>query len=236
MPHATQIAFALFTHIGGEQDRHGGREFRVAHGSCDGEQRRESGSVIARAGSEDAGVDLGGFSGSVGGKYSVEMGGEQNARGVCRLRRIRCGREFGERVARIIDMGIGQPELLEALDEPGRAGGLAEGRRGYAKQFELPAAHLLLLQVQPVERTMDGGGGGKPCDAKLGRGVHRGSPVAVCGLSVSGYSTWCRKRPVGGAVGPAADRLRAAITAEIDSGARRCAPHWTKVPTRLRTM
>jgi len=58
---------------------------------------------------------------------------------------------------------------MEAIEEPGGAGGFAEGRRGNADDFELPLAELRLVEMQPVERAMHRGEGGEACDAALGR-------------------------------------------------------------------
>jgi len=130
--------------------------------------------------------------------------------------------EFGEGVTCVVEMDVGEAEVSEAVEEPGGAGGFFEGRRGDSNHFELPLAELRLVKVQPVEGAMDGGKGCEARDTTLrvGGGGHQ-------------YSTSTRKRPRAGAVGPAAERLRAARMVGISSG-------WkvgsTKVPTRLRTM
>jgi len=60
--------------------------------------------------------------------------------------------------------------LLEAVEEPGGAGGFAEGWGGDADQFELPLAELGLMEVEPVEGSVHGGEGGEAGDAALGGG------------------------------------------------------------------
>jgi hypothetical protein len=88
---------------------------------------------------------------------------------------MRCrwgGWEFGEGVAGCVDVGVGQAELLEALEEPGGAGLLAEGWGGDAEHFEVPFAELGLLEVQPVKGAMHRWGGGEARDAELGGGGH----------------------------------------------------------------
>ena len=59
---------------------------------------------------------------------------------------------------------------MEAVEEPGGAGGFAERRRWDANDFELPLAELGLVEVQPVEGAMHGGESGEACDAALGGG------------------------------------------------------------------
>src|SRR5271168_3567522 len=99
--------------------------------------------------------------------------------------------------------------------------------------------------MQPVEGAMDGRESGETSDALVGFGVsgvvhldhllglvYHDSRSGECG----GYSTDTRKRPLAGAVGPAAERLRAARMPGVASTSRRLAPMSTKVPTRLRTM
>lgn len=140
--------------------------------------------------------------------------------------------EFGEGVAGIVEVEVGETEGLEALEEPGGAGGFAEGWGGDADELKLPLAELGLMEVQPVEGAVDGGESGEAGDAALGGGGgwHQGW------ASASLYRTSTRKRPRAGAVGPAAERLRAARILGMASGERRLAAASTKVPTRLRTM
>ena len=57
---------------------------------------------------------------------------------------------------------------MEAVEEPGGAGGFTEGWCGDADQFELPFAELRLVEVQPMEGAMDGCEGGEASDAALG--------------------------------------------------------------------
>ena len=59
---------------------------------------------------------------------------------------------------------------MEAVEEPGGAGGFAEGWGGDADEFELPLAELGLVEMQPVEGSVDGGEGGEAGDAALGGG------------------------------------------------------------------
>jgi len=173
MAHAAEVAFALFPDVGGEEDRNGGGEFGVPHGGGEAEQAGEAGGVVAGSGSEDPGVDLGGLSGSSRGKDGVEVGGEEDD-----LRGSRVGtlgrrtREFGEGVAGGVDVGVGEAELPETVEEPGGAGLFAEGWGRDAEKFELPLAELRLVQMQPVERAMHRGCGGEACDAELGGGGH----------------------------------------------------------------
>lgn len=58
--------------------------------------------------------------------------------------------------------------MLEALEEPGGAGLLAKRWGWDAKNFEMPAAKLRLMQVQPVERAMHRWIGGQASNAELG--------------------------------------------------------------------
>ena len=60
--------------------------------------------------------------------------------------------------------------MAEAVEEPGGAGGFAEGWGGDADEFELPVAELRLVEVQPVEGAVDGGEGGEAGDAALSGG------------------------------------------------------------------
>ena len=78
--------------------------------------------------------------------------------------------EFGEDVAGVVEVDVGEAEGVEAVEEPGGAGGFAEGWGGDADDFELPLAELRLVEVQPVEGAMDRGEGGEAGDAALGGG------------------------------------------------------------------
>ncbi len=141
------------------------------------------------------------------------------------------GQQFGEGVAGFVEVDVGEAEVTEAIEEPGGAGGFAEGGGGDADEVELPLAELGLMEMQPVEGAVDGGEGGEACDAALGGdGGHQES------TSASEYRTSTRKRPRAGAVGPAAARLRAARMWGMESGGMRPVPASAKVPTRLRTM
>jgi hypothetical protein len=84
------------------------------------------------------------------------------------------------------------------------------------------------MQVQPVEGAMDGGSGGEAGDAEVGGGGHKAGSLGFEG-SRAGYSTETRKRPRAGAVGPAAERLRAARMAGWSRGRR-----WRRFRRRCR--
>ena len=72
-------------------------------------------------------------------------------------------------------MGIGEAEVVEAVEEPGCAGGLVEGWGGDVDEFELPFADLGLVEMQPVKGAMNCGESGEMADATLsgGRGGHQ---------------------------------------------------------------
>ena len=59
---------------------------------------------------------------------------------------------------------------MEAVQEPGGAGGFVECGRGDADELELPLAELGLVEVEPMEGSVDGGEAGEACDAALGEG------------------------------------------------------------------
>src|ERR1700743_3674467 len=82
---------------------------------------------------------------------------------------IGCG-ELCEDVAGAVEMNVGQAEGMEAVEEPVGARGFAEGRSGDADDFELPLTELRLMEVQPMECTVNRGEGCQPCDAALGSG------------------------------------------------------------------
>ena len=91
------------------------------------EQSGEAGGVVADAGGEDAGAVLvfGGFGGGAGGEDGVEVGGEEDDRagGSEFEARVRDSRaEFGEGVACVVEVDVGEAELVEAVEEPGGAG------------------------------------------------------------------------------------------------------------------
>ena len=65
--------------------------------------------------------------------------------------------KFGEGVAFVVEVDVGEAELAEAVEEPGGTGVLGEGRGWDAEEFELPLAELWLVEMQPVEGAMDGG-------------------------------------------------------------------------------
>ena len=77
------------------------------------------------------------------------------------------GGQFGKDVAFFVDVDVGEAELLEAVEEPGGAGGFAEGWGGDADDVELPLAELRLVEMEPVEGAMDRGECGQARDAAL---------------------------------------------------------------------
>ena len=105
-----------------------------------------------------------GFAVGSGGEDGVEVGGDEDAGSRdcwSRLRMerggSRCLGQFGEGVACFVDVDVGEAEGLEAVEEPGGAGGFAEGWGGDADELELPLAELRLVEMQPVEGAVDGG-------------------------------------------------------------------------------
>jgi len=66
----------------------------------------------------------------VGGEDGVEMSGEKNAGSRAQGRGFRA--QFGKDVAGLVEVRVGQAELLEAVEEPSAAGGFAEGWGGDA--------------------------------------------------------------------------------------------------------
>jgi hypothetical protein len=93
----------------------------------------------------------------------------------------RCWGKFGEDVACVVEMAVCEAELMEAVKEPGGAGGFVEGWGGNADDVELPLAELWLVEVQPVKGSVDGGEGCQAGDAALGGGGggHQDSASAV---------------------------------------------------------
>jgi len=83
-----------------------------------------------------------------------------------------CGGEFGQSVAGLVNVRIGEAERMESLQKPRGARLLAERRSGDAQDFQLPPAELQLMDMQPMERAMDRRGGGEARDAKLSGGGH----------------------------------------------------------------
>jgi hypothetical protein len=63
---------------------------------------------------------------------------------------------------------VGEAEVLEVFEEVVGAGGFVEGWGRDADQVELPLADLGLVDVQPVEGSVNGGEGGEMADALLG--------------------------------------------------------------------
>ena len=178
--HAAEIAFALFAYIGGEDDGDGWGDLRVTEGRGNGEKSGEAGSVVADSGGERCGGCLffGGIMGVPAGK-TVSRWAERRIQGVvCDdrprikadqvfVRFLFCRAEFGEGVAGVVEMDVGQAELLEALEEPGGACGFSEGWGGNADEFQLPLAELGLVEMQPVKGAMDSGEGCEARDAAL---------------------------------------------------------------------
>ncbi len=227
MAHAAQVADALFADVCGEEDGDGWLDLGVTERGGEGEQTGEAGGVVADAGSLDTGAvgRLARLAGDTCREDGVEVGGEQET-GAAGAGRCVSGRraELGEDVAFVVEVRIVEAELPEAVEEPCGAGLFAEGWCGDADELELPLAKLGLVEMQPVEGSVHGSERSEPGDTALGGGDgHQ-------------YSTSTRKRPRAGAVGPAAERERAARIPGMESAVRRPAPMSTKVPTRLRTM
>ena len=139
------------------------------------------------------------------------------------MRRIRG--EFGQDVAGVVEVDVGEAELLEAVEEPGGAGGFAEGWGGDADDLELPLAELGLVEVQPVEGAVDGGEGGEACDAALGGGGRR-----VIVLDLDEEEAACGGGGAGGAAVAGGEDGWDCVGGDAVAAAS------TKVPTRLRTM
>ena len=87
--------------------------------------------------------------------------------------------EGGEGVAGGVEVGVGEAEGGEAVEEPEGAGLFAEGWGRDAEDFKMPLAELKLVEVQPVERAVDGGEGGEARDAELGGGGHNSGQFSV---------------------------------------------------------
>ena len=143
-------------------------------------------------------------------------------------------------------MHIAEPELAEALEEPGRAGALAEGGRRDGEHLQQPLPQLRLVQVQPMEGAVDRGQGGEPADALVGfgvRGVVRLDHLLRLVYHESrfrGSAADTRRRPGTARVPAPWDRrprgcARPGCSGMASAGRRR-APMSTKVPTRFRTM
>jgi hypothetical protein len=169
--HAAEVTFAFFAYVGGEEDGDWRLDVGVAKGGGEGEQGGEACGVIADAGGEDA-WGFGIFDGVTGGSCGedgVEVGGDEEAG-----RRLglfcRGGCEFCEDVAFVVEVDVGEAELVEALEEPGGAGVLGKGGRGDADQFKLPEAELRLVQMQPVEGAVNGGEAGEAGDSTVSGG------------------------------------------------------------------
>ena len=81
MTHATEVAFAFFTYVGGEEDGDGRGDVGIAQGGDDGEEGGQAGAVVADAGGVDAGsvVLFEGLNEGAGGEDGVEVGGEEDA-------------------------------------------------------------------------------------------------------------------------------------------------------------
>jgi hypothetical protein len=172
---SAEIAFTLFAHVGGEKDGDGGSQLGVAHARGKGKQPGEAGGVVASSGSHDAGFEFDGLDGQFGGENGVQVGGEQDeGRGRCsQVRRcLTSGTQFGQSVAGFVNVRIGEAEGMELLQKPRGARLLTERRSGDAQDFQLPAADLQLMDMQPMERAMDRRGGGEARDAKLSGGGH----------------------------------------------------------------
>jgi hypothetical protein len=57
--------------------------------------------------------------------------------------------------------------LVESFEEPGGARGFVERWGGNADEFKLPLAELRLVEMEPVEGSVDRGERGEACDAAL---------------------------------------------------------------------
>ncbi len=126
-----------------------------------------------------------------------------------------------------------RPSCVEAVEEPGGAGGFAEGWGGDADQLELPLAELGLVEMQPVEGAVDGGEGGEAGDAALGGGRWLGIEYSTstrkrpragrwdrrrCGCGRRGWWGLCRARCDGGRFDEGADEVADHVVEEAGAG------------------
>jgi hypothetical protein len=181
MTHAAEVALAFFAYVGGEEDGDWGLDAGVTEGGGDGEEAGEAGGVVADAGSEDAGA-AGVFdwvAGCAGAEDGVEVSGDEEAGGTGGGGRRR--EELGEDVAFVVEVGVGEAELVEAVKEPGGAVVLCEGGRGDADEFKLPLTELRLVEMEPVEGAMDWGEAGEAGDSTLSGGGRHQEMTSGCG-------------------------------------------------------
>jgi len=84
-----------------------------------------------------------------------------------------CGRgEFGESIAGCVEVRVVEAEVAEALQEPAGASGFGEGRGGYAEELDVPAAELLLVQMEPTKGPVHAGVRAELGDASVSFGGH----------------------------------------------------------------
>ena len=167
--HAAEVSFAFFANVGGEEDGAGWGDLGVGEGGGEGEESGEAGGVVAGSGGEDFLIVF--LRGAVGdgGKDCVEVGGDEDDG---RVWGGVGGGEFGEGVAFGVDVRVGEAEGGELLEEVLGSGLLGEGWGGDGDGFELPAAELGLVEMEPGERAVDGAVAGEGGDAEVVGGGH----------------------------------------------------------------
>ena len=146
MPHAAQIAFALFAHIAQHDKRrrqfHLGVDERMNHGQHSHDTRR----VVARARSLQALVHDRGMERSAGRKDGIEMRRKQDRRAGALRGQIRCGQNC-QHVAGGVGLHAIQACFEESRREPLRTLLLAVQWRGNAHQIDLPIHDGLGIRV-----------------------------------------------------------------------------------------
>ena len=143
----------------------------MANSGSKGEQRRKTRGVIAGTGGQDSVLFFSRSAVCTSRKYGVEMRREQDDRPVWRC--VGC-LKFRQGVAFTVDMRIYQAKHGELLEEVLSASGFRKRRRGDRDGFQLPAADLRLMKVQPREGAMNGAVACKGGDAGIVGGAHSG--------------------------------------------------------------
>src|SRR5229473_537483 len=141
-------------------------------------------------------------------------------------------------IVALLDQGLGflDPPGLDRLDDGALVADLEDGapQHRVVVAAELPHEHPRVIFPLPRAESLLRRRVARRIVGNL-RGLgHRLDPAG--GVSTDSYNTRTRKRPSGGAVGPARVRSRPSRSSAIQPGGRAPRPTSTRLPTMFRTM
>ena len=166
VPHAPQVALALFAHIPDQQDRSSVFDAGRAESSRDGEQCGDPRAIVGDAGTVKLASLTSNCDGGSSGENRVEMRSESDERSV-----DVSARQYAEDVADLVLLNVGEAQCLELPSQPLRARSLTPGWGRNRSHLELQVFQFAAVGPKPCERLVYGPKLGQPGHRLLWRGL-----------------------------------------------------------------